>query len=73
MTENKINKNNNKISLRENQAAETTLTTDYHEGFRNFKIDNKLKNINAKVKKKYSRTVLIFNLLQFKLLFKTVC
>lgn len=51
MTENKINKNNNKISLRENQAAETTLTTDYHEGFRNFKIDNKLKNINAKVKK----------------------
>lgn len=43
MTENKINKNNNKVSLGENQGAETTLTTDYHEGFRNLKIDNKLK------------------------------
>lgn len=53
MTENKINKNNNKLSLGENQGAETTLTTDYHEGFRNFKIDNKLKNVNVEVKKKY--------------------
>ena len=49
MTENEINKNNNKISLGENQGAETTLTTDYLEGLRNFKIDNKLKNINVKI------------------------
>lgn len=51
MTQNKINKNNNKVSLGKIQGAETTLTTDYHEGFRNFKIDSKLKNINVKVKK----------------------
>ena len=55
MTENEINKNNNKISLGENQGAETTLTTDYLEGLRNFKIDNKLKNINVTVKKIYSK------------------
>lgn len=38
MAQNKINKNNNKISLGKNQGAETTLITDYHEGFRNFKL-----------------------------------
>ena len=35
MTENEINKNNNKISLGENQGAETTLTTDYLADFIN--------------------------------------